>query len=143
MKTTVRFYFLFMLIFLSEITFAQKPGNGLYISYKGGLLPKYAILTVMEDSASMEIFTRWQGAWLPAIGAWDTGYKPQILNFIGNRLENKNIEVEGEKNEVKGIARNTFLGKVKFKFTAVEKLPASFQKVRNESLKFVLNKPRL
>ena len=65
--------------FITGTVFSQKIECGNYIAYNGGLVSKYTILNVYEDSAAMEVYTKWQGEWLPAIGKWDNTYKPQIL----------------------------------------------------------------
>lgn len=146
MKRIIGFLFLFYLSL--NLSYGQKLENGIYIAFDGGLIPKYAILTIKDDSASMEIFTKWQGAWLPAIGAWDNTYKPQILKLNEDHsLSNENILVKKkeEKSATKtiGIAKNTFAGKIKFKFKPVEKLPDNYQTVRGKGIEFTKNKNKL
>ncbi|KAA9340263.1 hypothetical protein [Adhaeribacter soli] len=146
MKRIISFLFIFYLSL--NLSYGQKLENGIYIAYDGGLTPKYAILIVKGDSATMEIFTKWQGAWLPAIGAWDNSYKPQALKlFDDNSFKNEKIEVRRKdkksKIQIIAIAFVTFVGKTKFKLKAVEKLPEDFQAVREKGIAFTKNKNKL
>ena len=127
---------LLFFICLLNTALEQKIENGLYISFKGGIIPKYAILTVEQDTSKLEIFTRWQGEWLPAIGAWDDSYQPQILiqNESGT-LRNENVIIQ-KKNLIKGLVKNSFAGRIKFKFQMVETLPEEFQEIRKKGLEF-------
>lgn len=123
------------LLFIGNIH-AQNIENGLYIAYKGGIIPKYAILTVEEDSASLEVFTKWQGAWLPSIGAWDNSYEPQkLIRNTDGSLSNENVLIT-RKNKIKGIVKNTMANRIKFKFKNVEKLPTEYEEVRQKGLDF-------
>jgi hypothetical protein len=119
---------------------AQNIENGTYISFKGGIIPKYAILTVDNDSAKLEVFTRWQGEWLPAIGAWDNSYQPQMLikNKIGT-LSNENVIIQNKKGII-GLVKNSFAGKMKFKFKKVETLPEKYIEVRQKGIEFTIRK---
>lgn len=123
------------LLFIGNIH-AQNIEKGLYISYNGGIIPKYAILTVEEDSASLEVFTKWQGAWLPAIGSWDNSYEPQkLIRSADGSLSNENVVITC-KNEIKGIVKNSVANRIRFKFKNVEELPSEFEEVRQKGLDF-------
>tara|TARA_B110000459_G_C16202296_1_gene312771 strand:+ start:115 stop:540 length:426 start_codon:yes stop_codon:yes gene_type:complete len=133
---------LLVLICFSGSLFSQNIANGTYISHKGGIIPKYAILTVNNDSATLEIFTKWQGAWLPAIGSWDNSYRPQILRHTGEfRLVNKNTIIEKRKNnKVIAIVKNIFTGKGKFKFKIVDKVPDKYLEIKQKAIEFTARK---
>ena len=118
----------------------QNIENGLYISFKGGIIPKYAILTIEQDTAKLEVFTRWQGEWLPAIGAWDNTYLPQMLIKNENgTLSNENVIIQNKKGII-GLVKNSFVGKIKFKFNKVETLPEKYVEVRQKGLAFTRRK---
>lgn len=138
MKTVFCVLFLYIITGLNTSVSSQNIENGIYISYKGGIIPKYAILKVNDDSIKMEIFTRWQGAWLPAIGSWDATYSPQILKHTAeNLIENENIRIVRKRNDkILGIVKNTYAGRIRFKLEQVEILPKKYQIVRQRSLEF-------
>ncbi len=123
-----------------NISLEQKIENGLYISFKGGIIPKYTILTVEQNTSQLEVFTRWQGAWLPAIGAWDDSYLPQLLmrNESGT-LSNENVIIQYNK-DIKGLVKNSFVGRIKFKFKKVETLPEKYTEIRQKGLEFTQRK---
>lgn len=125
---------------LISLVNAQNIENGIYISFKGGVVPKYAILTVKNDSANVEVYTKWQGEWLPAVGTWNKSYKPQRLFKNENgTLTNENAIVERKK-YLKGFVKNSFVGKIKLKFEKVEKLPKEYEEVRQKAIEFVNRK---
>jgi len=117
---------------------AQEFVNGNYVAFAGGIIPKYAILSVNGDTATFELFTKWQGAWLPAIGSWDSEYDPQYLVKTGpNEFSNDAVNVKinaGKTYKVIGIARNTIAGKVKFKFEKVDRIPDKYLEIRKRAL---------
>ncbi|MEQ9169470.1 MAG: hypothetical protein RIE55_00430 [Marinoscillum sp.] len=131
---------IFLLLLLPNSGHGQQIQDGTYIGFNGGLIPKYAILTVNQDSIELEIFTKWQGAWLPCIGTWDENYEPQHLERItATKLENSNITVElklTKTSNLKTIARNTLVGRVRFNLTPVNELPDRYVAVRNKALSF-------
>jgi hypothetical protein len=125
---------------LLATAFGQNLDKGIYISHRGGIIPKYAILTVHEDSAQLEVFTKWQGEWLPAIGSWDNTYEPQMLNKNENgSLSNENVVIHRKK-QIMGLIKNTFVGRLKFKFNPVEVLPEKYEEVRQKGLEFTKRK---
>jgi hypothetical protein len=118
----------------------QSIENGLYISYKGGFIPKYAILTIEQDSSKLEVFTKWQGEWLPAIGDWDNSYQPQILIKNENgTLSNENVIIQNKKG-IMGLVKNSFAGRMKFKFNKVETLPENYKEIRLKGIEFTRRK---
>lgn len=121
-------------IFFNGNIYGQNIEKGLYISFNGGIIPKYAILIVEEDSANLEVFTRWQGAWLPAIGSWNNSYEPQKLvrNEDGS-FSNENVIIIHKK-EIMGILKNTTAGRIRFKFKNVDQLPMKYEEVRQKGL---------
>lgn len=120
---------------LSTLT-AQTIENGIYISFKKGIIPKYAILTVENDSTQIEVFTRWQGEWLPAIGKWDHTYQPQMLRRNEDEsLSNENVSIKKKKGLI-GILKKTFVGRIKFKLEPVDTLPEKYLEVRQKALEF-------
>lgn len=125
---------------LLNTVIGQNIENGLYISFKGGIIPKYAILTVEQDTTYLEVFTKWQGEWLPAIGAWDNSYQPQILikNETGT-LSNENVIIHNKKGIIIGLVKNSFAGR-KFKFNKVETLPEKYKEVRQKGIEFTRRK---
>ena len=50
---------------VSSMSHAQEISNGTYIGHKLGLVPKYMMLEVNDDTINFEIFARWQGSWVP------------------------------------------------------------------------------
>ena len=148
MKIIVRSIFLAILLLSFNPANGQKLNNGIYIACNGGLIREYAILTVSDDSASMEIFTFWQGVWLPVIGAWNNTYKPQLLKAgSDNALRNEIILVKRKQKKLTtkiiGIARNTFTGRIKFKFKQVGRLPEEYQTIQEKGVAFARNKSKL
>lgn len=128
---------LFCSLFLLNSAISQNIEIGTYISYKRGLLaPKYAILFVHEDSSQFEMFTHWQGAWIPAIGASKDGYQPQTLIMANNVLSNENVRVEKSQN-LKGLIKNSFVGKVRLNFKMVDELPDEFIEIKQKSIDFI------
>ena len=120
-------------------TFGQKIENGTYKAYKGGILQKYVILNIDNDSASFEAFSKWQGSWLPIIGGWDSTYKAQNLKHIGNySLKNENVFVnKTQKGKIIGVLKNSFaLGTVKLKFTKVDTIPEKYLTIKTKALEF-------
>jgi len=118
----------------------QSIENGLYISYKGGIIPKYAILTIELDTSKLEVFTKWQGEWLPAIGEWDNSYQPQMLIKNENgTLSNENVIIQNKKGII-GLVKNTFAGKMKFNFNKIETLPEKYMEVRQKGIEFTRRK---
>lgn len=125
---------------LFHTVLGQNIEDGLYISFKGGIIPKYAILTVEKDTTNLEVFTRWQGIWLPAIGAWDNTYQQQLLIKNENgTLSNENVLIQN-KNRMIGRIKNTFVGRMKFKFYQVETLPEKYLEVRQKGIEFTRRK---
>jgi hypothetical protein len=136
----IRVMLIIFSFFLSVIAIGQSIENGIYISFKGGLIPKYAILTVEKDSAKLEVFTKWQGEWLPAIGAWDSSYQPQILHRNENgSLSNEDVLIRYKK-QLRGLVKNSFDGRIKFKFNKVETLPEKYKEVRQKGIEFTRRK---
>jgi hypothetical protein len=131
---------LLLFLLLPNIGHGQQIEDGTYIGFNGGLIPKYAILTVNQDSIEFKIFTRWQGAWLPGIGTWDRNYEPQHLKRVSSvKLESSNISIElkpTKTSELQAKARNTFAGRIKFKLSRVDELPSEYGLVREKSLEF-------
>ena len=85
---------------VSVVVHAQEISNGTYIGHKRGVVPKYIIMEVNDDSIILEMFTRWQGSWLPCIGSWDEAYKPQLLQSNANgTLTNESIFISTPKPE--------------------------------------------
>jgi hypothetical protein len=115
----------------------QNIEKGTYISFNGGVIPKYAILTVDEDSSQLEVFTKWQGEWLPAIGSQDNSYRPQKLSRNNNGfLVNDNVLIKRKK-QLTGLVRNSIVGRIKFKFSPVEVLPEKYIEVRQKGIAFI------
>jgi len=129
---------LISLILSALNTFCQKIENGTYIAYKGGILQKYVILTVNNDSASLEAFSKWQGSWLPIIGAWDSTYKAQnLIHIVEYSLKNENVFVrKTQKDKIIGILKNSFAGTVKLKFKKVDTIPKKYLTIKTKALKF-------
>lgn len=119
---------------------AQEISDGLYIGHRGGIIPKYIIMEVDGDSVTFEMFTRWQGSWLPCIGKWSTDYEPQILERVDERtVANENISVhyQNRKNlRLTGTAKQTFVGKVKFNLVKQDQLPERYKKVKSRAMEF-------
>lgn len=125
---------------LLNTALGQNIENGIYISFKGGIIPKYAILTIEQDTAKLEVFTRWQGEWLPAIGEWDNTYLPQMLIKNENgTLSNENVIIQNKKGII-GFVKNSFAGRMKFKFKKVETLPKKYMEVRQKGIEFTRRK---
>lgn len=124
--------------------FGQPIEKGTYISYNGGIIPKYAILKVDEDSSRLEVFIRWQGewltAWLPVQRELNDSFHAQLLITNPNgTLSNENALIERKK-LIKGKLKNTFIGRIKFKFNKVETLPLKFEEVRQKGIEFTNRK---
>lgn len=119
---------------------AQNIENGMYISYKGVIFPKYAILRVDNDSTQLEVFARWQGVWLPALLKSKTAYQPQVLyrNTDGS-LSNENVRIQQKKHLI-GKLKNTFMGRMRFKFKPVDTLPEKFIAFKQKGIEYTREK---
>jgi len=97
-------------------------------------------MEVIGDSVNFEMFTRWQGSWLPCVGEWTDSYAPQVLmrNEDGS-LTNDNIHVQfkqGKNLRLSGTAEKTFAGKVKFNLEKQDELPTRYRKVKTRAIEF-------
>ena len=126
-----------ILLFTSSVI-AQKPEEGLYVSVsnKGGIANTYSILQISKEVATLEVFTKWGGSWIPALGSWDKNYEPQYL-MLNEKDEFINLRVKLflKKGTLKGIAKKTFVGQINFKFKKVDKIPDKFNIAKKEGLK--------
>ena len=120
---------------------AQEIADGTYIGHRGGIIPKYIIMVVNGDIVQFEMFTRWQGSWLPCIGEWNGSYEPQLLKINKDgSLTNENMIVEhrqGKKLRLIGIAKKTFSGKVKFDLVKKDELPDRYRIVKTKAMEFI------
>ncbi len=141
MNRFTQFLIVSLLLFGPVQTYTQEITDGLYTGFHGGLIPKYIIMEVKGDTAELEMFTRWQGAWLPCIGEWTVNYQPQQLSLDNDHVfRNEFIEIAGHSskhNLLEGKAKNTCVGRVKFKLRKTGELPERFKQVRKEAMNFV------
>ena len=123
---------------LSIACLSQKIDDGTYISHRIGIVPKYTILVVSKDSTTLEIFTKWQGWWLPAIGNADSSYHAQILNSKDDgSLSNENAQiVKTRKDKLKCSVKTRSFGRFNFQLKKVDRLPTRFEKIRNKGINF-------
>jgi len=130
-----------ILLVNAHITSAQEISEGTYTGYRGGIIPKYIIMVVNGDCAQFEMFTRWQGVWLPCIGEWNASYEPQLLQRKPDgSWANENVAVGIVHNKnvgLKGIAQKTFAGKVNFSLVKQEVLPDGHREVKAKAMEFV------
>lgn len=123
-------------IALFTTTFGQTIENGTYIASKGLLFPSYAILTVDEDTATLEVFTRWQGVWLTAIDERDQTYQAQkAIKSTNGTYSNEKVYIQ-QKKQLKGKVKTTILGNKRFRFTKVDVLPENYLEVQHEAHEF-------
>ena len=123
-------------ILLFTTVFGQTIENGTYIASKGLLFPSYAILTIEEDTATLEVFTRWQGVWLEAIGERDQTYQAQkAIKSTNGAYSNAKVYIQ-QKKQLKGKVKTTILGNKRFRFTKVDVLPENYLEVQHEAHEF-------
>lgn len=123
-------------IALFTTAFGQTIENGTYIASKGLLFPSYAILTVDEDTATLEVFTRWQGVWLTAIDERDQTYQAQkAIKSTNGAYSNEKVYIQ-QKKQLKGKVKTTILGNKRFRFTKVNILPENYLEVQREAHEF-------
>lgn len=127
-------------ILLFTTVFGQTIENGTYIASKGLLFPSYAILTVEEDTATLEVFTRWQGVWLTATGERDQSYQAEkAIKSTNGAYSNAKVYIQ-QKKQLKGKVKTAILGNKRFRFRKVDVLPENFLEAQQEAHDFNKNR---
>lgn len=120
-------------ILLFTTAFGQTIENGTYIASKGLLFPSYAILIVEDDTATLEVLTRWQGVWLTAIGERDQSYQAQkAIKSTNGTYSNEKVYIQ-QKKQLKGKVKTTILGNKRFRFRKVNVLPENYLEAQKRS----------
>lgn len=144
MNISHRLFFLLttstLLLICVSSALGQEWEEGKYVALKKGIIPKYIMVEIQGDSAICEVFTKWQGSWLPMVGSWEN-YEPERLsrNEIGG-YSNGAIVLFKKKETLKGRILKSFAGKSRFKLRPIPSFPPEFLEIKRRAVEFTLRR---